>query len=314
MTIRTFHNGELELQKHTGMREKIDRLAQRLMLDYMPDEHRSFFEGLEYILMGIVDESGHPKACILTGKTGFISSPNAKTLVITTGKRSINSVFSGLCMGQPVGVLGIDFSNRRRNRMHGRVSAMDDNSITISVVQSYGNCPKYISLREVSRRKAQHEKSAVFEHIELDNEDSELIARADTFFIASYMQDASGAPYEGADISHRGGRPGFVLVDNPSQITIPDYTGNFLFNTLGNLLLHPRAGLLFLNFQTGDQLHIDGETLVINDAAIVTRFPGAQRLLQVKIQRVSRQNGATSLRWHLVEASPFSPDIKRKKE
>ena len=309
MMKKHFHDGELQLQNQAGKRKQIDKLTQRLMLDYMPDEHRDFFEELGYIFVGTVDNNGLPHACILTGPSNFVSSPSPQTLIINTGERQLNPAFNGLGITQPVGVLGLDLSNRRRNRMHGKITAMDDRSITITVVQSYGNCPKYISLREVSEHGLSSKQNNVTERKELNAMDTALIEAADTFFIASYISDSSGAPYEGVDVNHRGGKPGFISVDNSTQITVPDYKGNNLFNTFGNLLMNPQAGILFIDFLTGDQLHLQTTAELIEDAADVARYPGAQRLLRLQINDVSRKDSATPLRWRFVEASPFSPDI-----
>jgi len=134
-----------------------------------------------------------------------------------------------------------------------------------------------------------------------------LIKASDTFFIASYVQDGSGAPYEGVDVNHRGGAPGFVRVDSPAQITVPDYRGNNLFNTFGNLLLNPDAGVLFIDFETGDQLHLHGQASLIEDSEQAAVFPGAIRLLQIQIKHVTFTKAATQLRWRFIETSPFNP-------
>lgn len=309
MTREHFHEGELRLQDQTGMRAKIDAMTQHLMRDFMPDQHREFFEGLEYIFLGTVDQGGLPHASIITGPVGFASSPDPTKLVIRTDNREGIVAFEALAVGQPVGVVGLDLSNRRRNRMHGRVSALDATTITVTVVQSYGNCPKYISLREVSERNVPKPPQLVDEHGVLDEADTALIKGADTFLIASYVNDGSDAPYEGVDVNHRGGQSGFVAVDSPNQITIPDYKGNYLFNTFGNLLLNPDAGLLFLDFETGDQLHLHGRAALIEDPTQVVAFPGAQRLLQMQITRVRRMASATPLRWKFIETSPVNPAL-----
>lgn len=280
----------------------------------MPDQHREFFEGLEYVFVGTVDQGGLPHASIITGPASFASSPDPTKLVIRTDNREGVVAYDALAVGQPVGVVGLDLSNHRRNRMHGRVSALDATSITVTVVQSYGNCPKYISLREVSERNVVPSPQAVEEHGALSEADTALIKAADTFLIASYVNDGSDAPYEGVDVNHRGGQPGFVSVDNPTQITIPDYKGNYLFNIFGNLLLNPGAGLLFLDFETGDQLHLHGQATLIEDPAQTAAFPGAQRLLQIQITRVRRQASATPLRWRFIETSPVSPALTESKD
>ncbi len=314
MTLQHFHEGELRLQEQTGDREKIAVMTRHLMNDFMPDQHREFFEGLEYIFLGTVDAQGLPHASIVTGPLGFASSPDPKTLVIQTGDCAGRPAFAALDVGQAVGVVGLDLSNRRRNRMHGKITALDDVSVTITVVQSYGNCPKYISLREISERELPIERGVVETGETLNADDSALIEAADTFLIASYVQDGSDAPYEGVDVNHRGGQPGFVSVDSPSQITIPDYRGNNLFNTFGNLLLNPDAGLLFIDFETGDQLHLHGKASLIEDADEVAQTPGALRLLRVQISGVRRATMATSLRWTFVEHSPVNPDLTPEKD
>ncbi len=314
MTLQHFNEGELHLQEQTGDREKIAVMTRHLMHDFMPDQHREFFEGLEYIFLGTVDAQGLPHASIATGPVGFASSPDPKTLVIQMGDRAGNSAFEALDLGQAVGVVGLDLSNRRRNRMHGKITAMDAASVTITVVQSYGNCPKYINVREISERGQPIAGGEVEERDVLNADDTALIKAADTFLIASYVQDGSGAPYEGVDVNHRGGQPGFVLVDGSSQITIPDYRGNNLFNTFGNLLLNPDAGLLFIDFETGDQLHLHGKASLIEDADEVAQTSGALRLLRIQISGVRRTAKATPLRWCLVEHSPVNPDLAPEKE
>ncbi|MEP3654547.1 MAG: pyridoxamine 5'-phosphate oxidase family protein [Litorimonas sp.] len=308
MTDQHFHDGELRLQDQLGVREKMEIAAQHMMRNFMPDQHRQFFEGLEYIFLGTVDKTGLPHASLLSGAPRFVYSPNPETLIIQTGYRDNQPALQALAVGQAVGVLGLDLSNRRRNRMHGRISELNDDSITVSVVQSYGNCPKYISVREISERDVRIE-SKITEGAALNIADVDLISAADTFFIASYVSDGSNASYEGVDMSHRGGEPGFITVDSPSQISVPDYKGNNLFNTLGNLLVNPNAALLFIDFETGDHLHINGEATLIEDADDIAEYAGAQRLLRIQIKRIRRQSCATALRWRFIESSPFNPTL-----
>lgn len=297
--IQNFHQGELRLHDQFGMRDKLAGMAERMMHDFIPDKQRMFFESLEYILLGTIDGGGGSNATLLSGPVGFVQTPTATEMVIHTGPREHRPAFDALAVGEMVGVLGIDFSNRRRNRMHGRITALDAETVTITVTQFYGNCPKYILERVIAQRGLETNRERPESQTVLSDEDTDLIARSDTFFIASYVRDGSDAPYEGVDISHRGGYPGFISIDNDSQITFPDYSGNFLFNTIGNLLLNPEAGLLFIDFETGDQLHVRGHAELIETEAEVSQFPLAQRLLRIQISSVTRQAAATSLRWRL---------------
>jgi len=225
---------------------------------------------------------------------------------------SQESSFPGLAdlsIGSDVGVLGIDLSNRRRNRMHGRVARVCDSQLDIEVIQSYGNCPKYINTRVISEQRQDNKKPYIAPESRdsLSAKDRMLIEQSGTFFIASAYNGGTGADYEGADVSHRGGKPGFVFVNDEHTLTVPDYIGNNMFNTLGNLLLNPRAGILFIDFENGDLLKLHAAAEIIHTQSEVAQFSGAQRLLRLSIDRVAFVRGGTSLRWRSVENSQFYP-------
>jgi predicted pyridoxine 5'-phosphate oxidase superfamily flavin-nucleotide-binding protein len=196
-----------------------------------------------------------------------------------------------------VGILGIDLATRRRNRANGRVVRGDREGLDVVVEQSFGNCAKYIQRREimpdglpVAVAAAPKELAAV------DAEARRLIAGSDTFFVAS---SAEGA----VDVSHRGGRPGFVHVDG-EVLTIPDFSGNRYFNTFGNFLISPRAGLLFIDFTTGDLLHLSGKVEIVWESDEVRQFTGAERLWHVRVSHGWRRRGALGLRWALRGYAP----------
>jgi hypothetical protein len=180
------------------------------------------------------------------------------------------------------------------------------------VRQSFGNCPKYIQARAWEWTDgapppdtAMHERSA------LSEEAHRLIADADTFFIATAAANASAADAaraDGVDVSHRGGTSGFVRVgvaaDGATELTVPDFVGNFMFNTLGNLVVNPRAGLLFVDFARGDLLGLTGSVAIVWDGPEVEAFAGAQRLLRIRIEEGWRVHQALPLRWSAPEPSP----------
>ncbi len=309
MTDQNFHEHELSLQNKMGMREQIDMLTERLMHDEMPDQHRAFFAGLEYLFLGTVGENGKPYASVLTGSAGFVSSADAKTLTIMKRADDRNPAFASLAVGSPVSVLGIDLSNRRRNRMHGRIARIDQKGFDITVSQSYGNCPKYISTRAIADRIQSPEGAEATERDELSTEDIDLITKSDTFFIASHHLDGSGQPYEGSDISHRGGNPGFIHVEGLGRFIVPDYKGNNLFNTIGNLVSNSAAALLFVDFETGDLLHINAAAAIIEDDVAIAAYPGAKRLISFNVLHVRRTEAGIGLRWQLLKPSPVNPEL-----
>ncbi len=108
----------------------------------------------------------------------------------------------------------------------------------------------------------------------------------------------------GVDVSHRGGKPGFVRVDDARTLSAPDFIGNFFFNTLGNLTLNPRAGLLFIDFENGDLLYLAVTAEILWDGDALSGFTGAERLLRFSVQQAMRVSGAMPLRWGSAEPSP----------
>ena len=272
--------------------------------DFMPEQHRDFFARLPYLFVGAVDSAGWPLATLFTGPPGFVQAPDPHTLHIAALPEAGDPAEPGLTPGQDIGILGIDFSTRRRNRANGRIVSRDSGGIRVAVNQSFGNCPQYIQLRTVALPPA-HTVEASSKTVEtfdlLDAAATAVIERADTFLVASRSRAGMGASY-GADISHRGGRPGFVRVDG-NVLTIPDFRGNRYFNTLGNLMVEPRASLLFVDFETGDLLQLQGTAQVKWDGDVAEQIAGAERLWRFNVVRGWRRKAASPLRWSFVEYS-----------
>jgi predicted pyridoxine 5'-phosphate oxidase superfamily flavin-nucleotide-binding protein len=272
--------------------------------DFMPEQHRQFFAQLPYLFVGAVDSAGWPLATLLTGQPGFARSPDPVTLHISALPQAGDPAAQALAPGGEIGILGIDFSTRRRNRANGRIMSRDADGIRVAVAQSFGNCPQYIQLRNIASAAAEPPGTASsaaesFNH--LDAKAQAAIGRADTFLVASRSRAGSGATY-GADISHRGGRPGFVRVEG-DVLTIPDFPGNHYFNTLGNLMAEPRASLLFVDFETGDLLQLQGTAEIDWSGAAAEQITGAERLWRFNVVRGWRRKAATPLRWSFVEYS-----------
>jgi predicted pyridoxine 5'-phosphate oxidase superfamily flavin-nucleotide-binding protein len=310
-----FHSGEQAAQTRAGMREHVAQVERRLVRDFMPDEHRELFGRLPMLFAGSLDPERRPWASVLVGPPGFISTPDARTLR-AHGRPLRGDPFAHLRVGAAVGLLGIEFATRRRNRMNGTVIAAGDDGFSVRVEQSFGNCPKYIQARTprwVADAASFSAAPVVREAAALSADAGALIRRADTFFIASAAPEAATAGHataHGVDVSHRGGRPGFVQISNDRQgtvLTMPDYAGNNLFNTLGNLLLHPRAGLLFVDFDRGDLLGLTTEIDIVWDGPAVAAFAGAQRLLRFRAVQGWYAAHALPLRWSAPEYSPHLP-------
>lgn len=131
-----------------------------------------------------------------------------------------------------------------------------------------------------------------------------IIAAADTFFIATAYQSTLDIA-SGVDVSHRGGNPGFVRIDDPQTLTIPDFPGNCQFNTFGNLELNPCAGLLFLDFDRGDLLYLTGTAEVLWEGDPISRYPGAERLMRFYLHQGHYVQGSLPRGWSVPEVSSF---------
>jgi predicted pyridoxine 5'-phosphate oxidase superfamily flavin-nucleotide-binding protein len=291
-----FHEGELRAQQLAGFGAVNGAIRER-----MPEQHRSFFPLLQYALLATVDDAGWPQASIVTGPAGFISSPHDDALHIAANARWIDDTGTSLRAGQAIGMLGIDLATRRRNRANGIVSRIDDSGWHLQVRQSFGNCPKYIQLRELSDAPVANAGELVRPQqlSALDEAARTTITAADTFFVASSAVAQEGGP----DVSHKGGRPGFIRIDGDT-LTIPDFTGNRYFNTLGNLLLDPRAALLFVDFSSGDVLQLRGVAEILWHAEEAMQLQGAERLWRFRVEAATRRINALPLRWQLVEVAP----------
>jgi predicted pyridoxine 5'-phosphate oxidase superfamily flavin-nucleotide-binding protein len=307
-----YHAGEQAMQTRAGVRERMERAGRRMIRDFMPDQHRELFEKLPYIVVGSLDARERPWASILVGRPGFVRTPDARLLEITARPLAGDPLAANLARGAPVGLLGIELATRRRNRANGTVISSDAGGFAVYVRQSFGNCPQYIQARahefDGTRDPA---KTALMSHIEgslLSPAAQALVRGADTFFIASASPAARGSdPAEGVDVSHRGGKPGFVrvdTVDGGTVLTAPDFSGNNVFNTFGNLAANPQAGLLFVDFASGDVLSLTGRAEIVWDGPEVEAFAGAQRLLRIHVDEGVRIENAVPLSWSAPVQAP----------
>jgi uncharacterized protein len=297
-----FHAGESLVQERAGVRDRAETSGRKVIREYMPEQHREFFAQLPFILAGSVDESGQPWASILVGRPGFVHSPDPQTLRIDGRPLPGDPLAANLHKDCAIGLLGIELPTRRRNRMNGIVSEVDDTGMTVNVRLSFGNCPKYIQTRECHVIE-QKDDLQVTKDVLLDEAAQRMLASADTFFIATANLHESG-PASGVDVSHRGGPVGFVRIDDEATLTFPDFAGNNFFNTLGNLASDPRAGLLFIDFENGDLLYLACRAEIIWEGEELQAFAGAQRLVRLRVVQSIRVTGSLPLRWSEPGYSP----------
>ncbi|KAK5814947.1 hypothetical protein F5H01DRAFT_206425 [Linnemannia elongata] len=351
-----WHSGERKLQELLQVRESVKNHSS-IFRPYLTTQMQDFVPGLNYFFIGTLDEQGRPWVSFLTGRKGFMSSPHMRLLEIKTrleggagGERhhkaaaAVQSstppdpLFHNLTKGETLsggqrkwGGVALDFTNRRRNKMNGvlrpddilRVDeATGELHVLLTVEQTIGNCPKYITIREMdfsepqdipepeaggstSQTLDENSRRPLFKG--LTPEQTAIVDQADCLFIASRFIDESIADQtSGMDCNHRGGNPGFARV-NGNQIVFPDYSGNRFFNTLGNIMNDERVGLLFVNFGAGDTLQVTGRARILIGKDAQEAYPHAQRVVQVTIEDSILRLGSLPFRMRTKELSPYNP-------
>jgi predicted pyridoxine 5'-phosphate oxidase superfamily flavin-nucleotide-binding protein len=245
-----FHAGEIAVQQRAGVRAVADRLAGMLDEPDLRGGPARFLAERTFAALSARDRAGRLWIGALTGAPGFLEVTGPAALQVRTAP---GPPLDALPAGQPVGLLAIEFARRRRVRINGTLSAVGPHDLTIDVDQAYGNCPQYIHQRflepsPTGRPDAADQRRAGA----LSAADVALVRRSDTFLLGTTHPD------RGNDASHRGGPAGFVRVEDEQTLWWPDYPGNNMFNSLGNLAVEPAAALLFVDFATGATLHLSG--------------------------------------------------------
>jgi len=301
-----YHAGECEMQARLGVRERAEAAGRISIRRFMPDQHRTFFAQLPTLFIGSSDSRQRPWASVVVGKPGFAHSPDPKRLDVDAQPLPGDPLRENLRTGAPVGALGLELHTRRRNRANGKVE-LTPSGCAIHIDQSFGNCPQYIQARQF--HAAERAPSPPRKLTSLDDDARAIVARADTFFIASQHLGEGSDPRNGIDISHRGGRPGFLRTVDAKMLIWPDYRGNAFFNTLGNIAADPRAGLLVVDFDSGDVLQLTGRANVLwqwdhGDL----QWRGAQRLVEFAIDEGVLLKNAVPLSWDYLSQAPQLAD------
>jgi predicted pyridoxine 5'-phosphate oxidase superfamily flavin-nucleotide-binding protein len=278
-----YHAGELAVQTRAGVIERAARLEDTP--NEVPPVAVEFLAGQQWIVLGAADHDERMWATVLYGRPGFVTVPDP-SLVRIAAQPVAGDPLGGALAG-PVGGLALEPETRRRMRLNGQ-AFVDDDGVWIALEQVYSNCPKYIA----TRRVVAVTPPAPVRHAgtRLDAAARELLGHADTAFVATRGPDG------GVDASHRGGRRGFLRVVDDHTVEWPDYVGNSMFNTLGNIAADPAAGLTVVDPSTGTTLYLSGRAEVRWDDG---GFPSAERRVRMTIDAMVRLDGAAPLRWEL---------------
>ena len=311
-----FHRGELAVQAKAGVLADAARVGQIIRPEISPSA-MAYLARQQFAIVGTADSDGQAWASLVAGSPGVLRASDPRTLEIaalpSVGDPFVATLERARDQGAmaDAGVLVIDLATRRRLRLNGPAE-LTGAGMRLHVRQAFWNCPKYIQERLLVRSPhvdsdpaPERQRLVPARSASLGDAQRASIANADTFFIASIGRDGS------ADASHRGGEPGFVQVTHDATdgtvLVFPDYSGNNMFNTLGNLTEHSAAGLLFIDFEHGATLQLTGTATVLWDREQIAPFPGAERAVRFRVAEVIETPHGTALRWYLIERSPFNP-------
>jgi uncharacterized protein len=302
-----FHEGELQAQKLAG--ETVEGESNGAMIDdKLMIGALNFIRAQKMAIVSSRDAQGRRWASLLLGAAGFMEPVDRKTLTITVdvADNDLDDVlWENLRGDDRLGVLIIQLYNRQRLRVNGRAH-FAGGKLTLHVEESYGNCPKYITRREIAVApmppvSASRKYTALQGH-KLGKEQAALLKVTDVLFLAT------GHPERGADASHRGGNPGFVEVVDEGKLRIPDYSGNSLFNTLGNLLVDPHFGMLVPDFSGGRMLQLTGTARVNWSAEDPEQFSGGTgRFVEFAIEEWRERPLAARAIDAALQYSPYNP-------
>ncbi|TYP75402.1 pyridoxamine 5'-phosphate oxidase family protein [Paenibacillus methanolicus] len=298
-----YHEGELAVQRLAGASIVAQQNGRSIRGSLVPGA-AAFLEQQTLLVAAAAGADERIWVSCLTGSPGFIAVQDDKRLTVAWDPAQDPLLAAGLAANRDVGLLAIDLGRRLRLRINGTATLARDGTIVVAAEQVYGNCPKYIQQRaapscpEAGSLTARRTRAS-----RLNDGERQWIAKADTFFIGS--RSAAGK----ADASHRGGLPGFVRVVDERTIVFPDYFGNSMLNTLGNIYSDPGTGLLFIDFENGHILQLTGRSRIIWDEEQIASFPGAERLVRFELDEVWHAERGNGLRRDLIAYSPANPSL-----
>lgn len=290
------HPGEVAVQRRAGVRAE-DHGSSRTRPE-IPEVAAAFLREQHMLVAGAADDRGRLWASVLAGPAGFASPEDDRTIVVRAVPGAPDPLHGLFERERDVGLLAVEPHTRRRMRVNG-TAVQAGETLVVWTEQVYSNCPKYIQTREPTAEPG-GAPAGLGTGTALTDRHQAWIGAADTFFISTGVEGL------GADVSHRGGNPGFVKVTGPGSLVFPDYVGNSMYTTLGNLELNPAAGLLFVDWERGETLHLTGRARVDWDPGDV---PGAQRLVRFELDEYAHVAGTVAAGWTAPGRHRFNPPV-----
>jgi predicted pyridoxine 5'-phosphate oxidase superfamily flavin-nucleotide-binding protein len=285
-----FHEGEVTVQQKAGVRAMAERIGNSIH-SQIPDVAQQWLRDQRLAAATTVAGDGSVWVSLLTGEGGFLNPVDQRTLRIAVAPLD-ELLQSNLATNAALGLIVLEPSMRKRMRLNGN-ARLEGSELLIHASQVYSNCPKYIQTRQVVEVEHGRIPTVQMGSALLEGQ-RQMIERADTFFI--------GSCYNGnADASHRGGNPGFVQIENEMSLSWHEYSGNAMFNTLGNLQQNPQCGLLFVDWEYGRAVQLTGTAFL--------KHVGSEVSVGFQLKSWREIENSSPLRWRLDELSPFNPPV-----
>ena len=293
---RTYHLGELAVQKQMRQAE-LAQQVERIIRSDIPPTAAAFLAEQPMIVIAAADDAGRMWTSLLVGRPGFARAEDGRTIIVDRVPMPGDPLADALQSPRKIGLIALQPQRRRRMRVNGTAEPVGK-GVRIHTDQVYSNCPKYISRRHIEEVRVGGGPPRARRARALDDRQRLAIAAVDTFFVGSADPDGN------ADASHRGGNPGFVQVLSPTRLRWPDYRGNSMFMTLGNIHMNPHCALLFVDWRTGTTLQLTGTAEILWNEATLT--PGAQCYIDFTVIEAVQITNVSALRWGPAEPSPSS--------
>ncbi|QFZ21497.1 pyridoxamine 5'-phosphate oxidase family protein [Saccharothrix syringae] len=299
--MTTYHRGERAVQRRAGVLDRADHTL-RAVRTSVPDVAADFLARQPVLFLGAADDRGRLWGTALAGEPGFLRVPDGRTVEVAATPAAADPLAGVLAGPAAVGAIAVEPGTRRRMRVNGTARPRDG-GLVVAVEQVVANCPKYIQQRVPERVPGAAEPRVTGRGVALTAAQQVWVRAADTFFVTTASDEGD------VDTSHRGGNPGFVRVRSGTELEWPDYAGNAMFLTLGNLDVNPAAGLLFCDWATGATLHVSGRARVDWSADRAADHPGAERVVLFTVTDVVEVAGLVPLRWGEPGYSRFNPPL-----
>lgn len=303
--IDVYHAGEIAVQERTANRSVAQRRG-GMIGDRLVEAARAFLGRQGVSAVAAAGPDGTLWASLWCGVPGFLrDNEHGDRVEVVSGldrTLAVDPVRAVVGMGAPLGMLVIDFATRQRLRINGIISRLDATGLELRVRETFGNCIKYIQRRHRADHAAVADIACVENGRVFDDIRRDFIARTDTLFVASIH------PERGLDVSHRGGQPGFVRMEDERTLRIPDYPGNGMFQTLGNFEVDTRAGLALIDFERRRVLSLTGNARAVFGTEDPRHLTGGTgRYWSFTVDRWVEHSLPPTMTWTLIERSPFNP-------